>query len=59
MKTIKILTFIGMTLATIAICVYMFQFAQLANERARCRTTPLDQLSRIDYAFCVREGLVR
>lgn len=59
MKTIKILTFIGLILATIAICVYMFQFAQLANERARCRTTPLDQLSRIDYAYCVREGLIK
>lgn len=56
MKTIKILTFIGMTIATIAICVYMFQFAQLANERARCKAP--DQLSRIDYQFCISQGLI-
>ena len=56
MKTIKILFFIGMTIATIAICVYMFQFAQIVNERARCKTP--DKLSRLDYAFCVREGLI-
>lgn len=58
MKTFKIIFFVAFALATITICVYMFQFAQLANERARCRTTPLDQLSRIDYAYCVREGLI-
>lgn len=58
MKTIKILIIIGLILATIYVVYLMFSIAQLANERARCRTTPLDQLSRIDYAFCVREGLI-
>lgn len=59
MKTTKILTFIGLTLATIYIVVLMFQTAQLANERARCRTTPIDKLNRIDYSFCVSEGLIK
>lgn len=57
MKIIKTLVAIGLLLAVVYVFFLMVSFIQIANEKALCRITPLDQLDFRDYQFCLQEGL--
>lgn len=54
MKTIKYLTIIGLILATIYVFFVAVSYIQIAGERDKCKHTPLDQMSRVDYQYCLR-----
>jgi len=57
MKIIKTLVAIGLLLSVVYVFFLMVSFIQIANEKALCRITPLDQLDFRDYQFCLQEGL--
>jgi len=59
MRVIKTLTFIGLLLAVLYVIYLLFQMATLAQETARCRTTPLDQLTSVDYYYCKSIGALK
>ena len=53
MKLTSILLIIGLILATIYVFFVSISFIQIAGEREKCKHTPLDQLDRADYQFCL------
>lgn len=53
MKITSILLIIGLILATIYVFFVSISFIQIAGEREKCKHTPLDQMSRADYQYCV------
>ena len=53
MKIIRTLVTIGLILAIVYVFFLMISFIQIANEKALCRITPLDQLSYQEYQYCL------
>lgn len=54
MKLTSILLIIGLILATIYVFFVAIGFIQIAGEREKCKHTPLDEMSQIDYQYCLR-----
>ena len=53
MKITSILLIIGLILAAIYVFFVSISFIQIAGEREKCKHTPLDQMSRADYQYCL------
>lgn len=53
MKIIKIITIVGLIIATGYIFGLAILAIQLASERAYCKYTPLDQMNKADYQYCL------
>lgn len=53
MRAIKYSLIIGLILATIYVFFVSISFIQIAGEWEKCKHTPLDEMSQVDYQYCL------